>query len=155
MQLANAMLALAGDLGNTVPKLGITPSEVAVLRFIHGNDAVIEIDVLDVQVERTHREERDRLTEAYGAYEGEQRRSRAVEALFPGAAARVFETFDEMDLDDSLFKADRVRRVAPVAPVAAPKAAKRGKKAAEEAAPEPEQADEPEDGIEDMNDVMG
>lgn len=149
MQLANAMLAIGGDAGTTVPKFGITPSEVAVLRVIHGDDAVTAIEVLRETVQRSHREERERLTEKYGAYEGEKRRSRAVEVLFPGAAARVFETFSEMELDESLFK---------VPPVAAPVAAsvKKGKKAAEPAPVETVQADEDDnDGIEDMPNVMG
>lgn len=149
MQLANAMLAIGGDAGTTVPKFGITPSEVAVLRVIHGDDAVTAIEVLVETVQRSHREERERLTEKYGAYEGEKRRSRAVEVLFPGAAARVFETFSEMELDESLFKGPPV-----AAPVAA--SAKRGKKAAELVPVETALADEDDnDGIEDMPNVMG
>ena len=171
MQLANALLALAGDVGNTVPKFGVTPSEVAVLRFIHGEDAVTDIEVLDAEVQRSSREERERLSHAYGANEGERRVSRAVEALFPGIAARVFDNFEEMELDDSLFKAERVVRGRKADPLdhdgdgkkggskkGAESTRARGKKPVEETptdtdpAPEPE----PEDGIGEINDgVMG
>jgi len=104
MQTANIMLALGGDLGQTVPKFGVTPAEVAVLREIHGNAAVFDIYPLDEDVERTSREERSRLLEIYGKPPG-SREASAVEVLFPGAAARVYESFDELEIDDSFYKA--------------------------------------------------
>lgn len=104
MQTANITLALGGNLGQTIQKFGVTPAEVAVLREIHGNAAVFDIHPLDDEVERTSREERSRLLEIYGKPPGSRELS-AVEYLFPGAAARVFETFDELELDDSLYKA--------------------------------------------------
>lgn len=158
MQLANATVALAGDTGNTVQKFEVTPAEVAVLQLIHGNDAVTEITVLEEETDRNSRAERQRLSETYGAQEGETFRSRAVDALFPGAAARLFETFDELELDESLYARKAERAPAPKKATASKaKAAPKGKaKAAEE---EPAEQDEGEDdGIEDMppsNDVMG
>lgn len=104
MQLANIMLALGGNTGQTVPKFGVTPAEVAVLREIHGNAAVFDIQPLDDEVERTSREERSRLLEIYGKPPGSREMS-AVEFLFPGAAARVYEGFDELEIDESFFKA--------------------------------------------------
>ena len=157
MQLATITLALAGNRDNTIQKIGVTPSEVAVLQRIHGLDAVFDI-MLTGDEKRTSRQERERLTEAYGKMTVDgQYESPAVNALFPGAAARLFETFDELELDESLFAADRPK-AAPVAPVedAAPApAAKRGKKAVDPVpAPEPiaEDADE-NDGIDEMPDA--
>lgn len=111
MQEANILLALGGDSGNTVPKSGITPSEVAVLQLIHGNDAVTDIDITgtaknEFGKNRTNREERQRLTDLYSKNEPDGTvRSRALDMLFPGVAARLYEDFSELDLDESLFKA--------------------------------------------------
>ncbi|CAK7259100.1 MULTISPECIES: hypothetical protein [unclassified Shinella] len=112
MQTANVMLAIGGDAKNTVPKYGVTAAEVAVLRYIHGEDAVFDIEVKG-SVERTHRQEIGRLTEVYGRQEGERRVSPAVADLYPGAAARVFETFDELELPDELYAAAGRKVAAP------------------------------------------
>lgn len=108
MQTANILLALGGDSGNQVPKYDVTASEIAVLRAIHGEDAVTDILPLDAGVERTNRSELARLRARYGAAaDGEG--NRVVDTLFPGAAARVFETIDELELPRTLFAAkDRV-----------------------------------------------
>lgn len=133
MQLATVMLALAGDRANTIQKFDVTPSEVAVLQRIHGTDAVFDIAVTGDD-KRTNRQERERLTEAYGKMTVDgQYESPAVNSLFPGAAARLFETFDELELDESLLAAPvpagRAAPAAPVEPVAPEPAPKRGKKA--------------------------
>ena len=159
MQLATITLALAGNRDNTIQKIGVTPSEVAVLQRIHGADAVFDIAVTSDD-KRTNRQERERLAEAYGKMTVDgQYESPAVNALFPGAAARLFETFDELELAEELFAVERVKPApAPVEPVAPEPAPKRGKKAAAEATPAPapepvaEDADE-DDGIGDMPDA--
>jgi len=102
MQTANVFVALGGRRANSVPKYGVTAAETAVLRLIHGEDAVYEIDVQG-SVSRTHRQEIARLAQIYGRQEGERRISPAVNELFPGAAARVFETFDELEIPEELF----------------------------------------------------
>lgn len=104
MQTANVLVAIGGDTGNTVPKYGVTAAEVAVLRFLHGEQAVFDIELVG-EVTRTHRQEIARLAERYGRQEGERRISPAVEALYPGAAARVFETFEELEIPDDFYKA--------------------------------------------------
>lgn len=115
MQTANVMLAIGGDAKNTVPKYGVTAAEVAVLRYIHGDDAVFDIEVTG-SVDRTHRQEIGRLTEVYGRQEGERRVSPAVADLYPGAAARVFETFDELEIPDELYAAAGRKVAAPAKP---------------------------------------
>lgn len=104
MQTANCLIAIGGDSGNTVPKYGVTVAEIAVLRAIHGDDAVTDIQPV-AQIERTHRMERQRLIEKYGRQEDGKFSAPAVESLFPGVAARVFETFAEAEIDPSFFKA--------------------------------------------------
>ncbi|MFK3857821.1 hypothetical protein [Agrobacterium pusense] len=113
MEKGNALVALGGDSGNTVPKYDVTPAEVAVLRVIHGDDAVFDIEKTG-KIDRTNRQELSRLTEVYGQRQPNGNSAApAVSALFPGAAARVFESFDELELDESLFKP--VRRDTPKA----------------------------------------
>ena len=133
LQTANVVLALGGDARNTVPKYAVTAAEVAVLRMIHGDAAVFDVEVSG-SVTRTDRQEIGRLTELYGRQEGDRRIAPAVAELFPGAAARVFQNFDELELPDDLYIATG-RQTAP-----APKP----KKAAEPtpAAPTPADPDD-------------
>jgi hypothetical protein len=111
MQTANIMLSL--NAGNDVPKRGVSAAEIAVLIAIHGDDAVKEVeptgasDTIDIDgntVKWTNRVELDRLRRRYGrAKDGEDKA--IVDNLFPGAAARVFETLDELNLPESFYKA--------------------------------------------------
>lgn len=111
MQTLNVLLALGGDMGNSIPKYGVTIAEAAVLRFIHGEQSVHNI-MLVGSVTRTHRQEIGRLQKTYGKYDGERWVSKAVNALFPGAAARVFETLDELDLPEELLSPEMQRSIA-------------------------------------------
>lgn len=141
MQTATILLHLAGDPGNTVPKCDITAAEIAVLRVIHGGEAVQEIAPTG-DVDRSNREELVRLRSIYGKTE---RDKCPVENLFPGAAARVFEDLAELDIPEAFYKA--LARVA--APAPSRKAT--GKKAAAASAAPAEN-----DGIGDMSDgVLG
>jgi hypothetical protein len=155
MEIANVLVALGGDTGNTVPKYEVTAAEVAVLRSIHGDQAVLDIEPTGT-VERSNREERSRLKSLYGnARDGSQ--NSIVEMLYPGAAARVFETFEELELPEIFYKAEaRVSKKPVKAAVVMPaglskKEQTAWKKAQEEAAKVAavDEQDE-EDGIEDM-----
>lgn len=120
MKLANIMLAIGGGRDNTLPKYGVTAGEIAVLRAIHGEDAVFDVEPTDTDAlnegntKRTNRQELARLKAIYGgAQDGNG--GKIVEGLYPGAAARVFEDFDELELPEDYFKATgRVKSVAPV-----------------------------------------
>jgi hypothetical protein len=137
MQTANIMVALAGDRGNTVPRYGVTAAEIAVLRAIHGEDAVHDVDPIDGGVRRSNRDELRRLKETYMAG---GKTHPAVEALYPGAAARVFENIEELELPDEAFKpTGRARAPAPAEPAELPA----------DAVPEPE---DERDGIDEMPD---
>lgn len=130
MQTANCYVYIDSDKGTSVPKDGVTVAEIAVLQRIHGADAVHDIEPTG-EIERSHRDERNRLVEIYGRSTVEDDTGRpisVVQALFPGAAARVFTSFDEIDVPADCFKAEKRMT------------AKKSKKAAAPAAP----ADEPE-----------
>lgn len=103
MQIANISLALGGDTGNVIQKYAVTAAEIAVLKAIHGDDAVSNVRPTG-EVTISHRNERARLFDLYGrAMDGTQRS--IVETLYPGAAARVFERLDELELDENAFAA--------------------------------------------------
>lgn len=134
MDIANVIVALGGDTGNTVPKYGVTAAEIAVLMTIHGASGG-DTPIFDVEpagtITRSNREERQRLLELYPAKNSEGKQ--IVAEMFPGVGARVPESLEELDLDESLYKAS-ARLGAPAAEKEtatdpAPKA-KRGKKAA-------------------------
>ena len=109
MKLANIMLAIGGGRDNTIPKYGVTAAEIAVLRAIHGEDAVFDVDpsavdaMNDYDRPRTNREELIRLKATYGRAQDGNGQA-IVEGLYPGAAARVFEDFEELGLPDDYFK---------------------------------------------------
>lgn len=155
MQTANIMLAIGGDRGNTVPKYAISVAEIMLLRAIHGEDAVFDVEPLDTPamdegMAVSNRAELNRLRRIYDAKDADG--NRVVDQVYPGAAARVFETLDEIDLPEDYFKA--TERTAPikVAPAAKPRAKA---KAVAEPASDQEPDDLGDDGIKDMPSVMG
>ena len=155
MQTANIMLAIGGDRGNTVPKYAISVAEIMLLRAVHGEDAVFDVEPLDTPamdegMAVSNRAELNRLRRIYDAKDADG--NRVVDQVYPGAAARVFETLDEIDLPEDYFKA--TERTAPikVAPAAKPRAKA---KAVAEPAPDQEPDDLGDDGIKDMPSVMG
>jgi hypothetical protein len=103
MQTANILLSIGGDSGNTVPKDGVTASEIAVLRLIHGDEAVQEIEPAG-EVRISHRAERARLFDLYGRARYADDKP-VVETLFPGAAARLFENLAELEIPEEFYKA--------------------------------------------------
>jgi len=105
MQTASVLVAVGGDRGNSVPKDNVTPAEVAVLRAVHGDDAVFDI-VPGKDIERGNRQELERLVYIYGSSKLLGTDTRAVPTLFPGAGARVFTDFEELDLSDEYYKAE-------------------------------------------------
>lgn len=104
MDIANVIVALGGDKDNTIPKFNVTAAEIAVLRTLHGSDAVFDIQPIGT-VSTKNRDERARLVHIYGNAKDNDGKS-IVGQLFPGAAARVFETLDELELPEDFFKAE-------------------------------------------------
>src|ERR1700744_6179410 len=108
MQQANILLALGGDGGNQVPKYAVTPAEIAILQAIHGDQSVTEIEPLDDDVDRNNREELARLREIYArarVADGNGSSTLVMDALFPGALAKLPENFDDIDIPENAWKA--------------------------------------------------
>lgn len=144
MQTANILLSLGGDTGNQVMKWRVTAAEIAVLRAIHGDESVTEVEPHD-DVQRSHRDERARLLNIYGGAKTAEQKP-VVEGMFPGIGARVIEKLHELDMPESFFKATG-RLKAPAVDEELP--------AASEAAAEPDAPahDAEDDGVgDDIND---
>lgn len=101
MQLANVIVALGGDRGNTVPKTRVTAPEIAILLAVHGHDAVFDIQPLDETVSRSVREEIDRLRQLYTARDEDNKP--IVEVVYPGRTPSLHETIEELELPEELF----------------------------------------------------
>lgn len=102
-ETAHVLVALNGDLGMTVPKRNVTAAEIAVLQTIHGNDAILNIEPVGT-VQRSMRVERARLDHDYSNDAKRKEKRCPVAAIYPGAAARLFQRIDELHLVSSQFK---------------------------------------------------
>lgn len=137
MELANVMLALGGDKGNTVPKPRVTAAEIAVLCSIHGMDSVFDVEPLDETVEIGATAEVERLLGLYPAKNEDNQL--IVLTVYPGRTPVLHQTIADLGLPDEQFKA--TSHAAPAAP-AKPKALKAAKpKPVAEIAPDPSSAD--------------
>ena len=151
LQTANILLALGGDRGNTVPKYKVSAAEIALLRAIHGDEAVFDIEPLDEPAMEdgavlSNRGELTRLRLVYDMAKVEG--VRVVDTLYPGAAARVFETLDELEMPEELFKPLTHAKAIPAAPT-------RGSRKKAAAKPAPLPADDFDDGVKDMPGASG
>ena len=150
MQTANIMLAIGGDAGTTVPKYDVTPSEVAVLRMIHGDSAVFDIEPtgkLTGDDKRTDREEIARLAALYGSAKISTPTGEVpvMTHLFPGGAARAYQDFDDLDIPEEFYKPTERAKPAKAEDDADKKTAK-SKKADKEDAKKDEPKGESENG---------
>jgi hypothetical protein len=67
MKLYNCRVRLAGQVTMEVPKYAVTEKEVALLRAIHGNDAVLGFRIVGNDDKRSDLDEMQRLAAYYGA----------------------------------------------------------------------------------------
>lgn len=127
IQTASFLLALGGDIGNTVPKFSVPASEIAVLQSIHGYDAVGDL-VVDGEIEISNGEELERLRSVY-AHAHDSNGGRIIDAVYPGRGAQVVRSIDDLGLQEEQFKAERA------APAEKAKAASRKSRAKADPAP--------------------
>lgn len=90
MNLHRCVVRHRGDLTMTIHKEGVTAGEILLLRQIHGDDAVLGIEVMKKKSEITPREEMARLAEIYGPT--------LVAQAWPGVSPRLPETLREAGL---------------------------------------------------------
>lgn len=129
MELANCIVALGGDIQNTVPKFNVTPAEVALLLAIHGDQSVTEIEVTGT-VERRNAEEAERLMANYPARNEDG--ALLLQVIYPGRSPVLHQTFADLQLPDDFFAVSARAVPAEQEPVKKARA-----KATAEAKPEP------------------
>lgn len=95
MQRANCFVRLSGDLGTNIPKYGITPPEAAVLRRLHGPDAVNQLTLVSGNDKTPHAEVMEELLKQYTARNKDSNVPVVLE-LFPGINPRLPTTFAEV-----------------------------------------------------------
>lgn len=100
-ETADMIVALGGDINNTVPRYGVTAAECALLQAIHGTDAVTLIKPTG-SVKRSNRAEKARLVGIYAPHENSNG-AKVMNQLYPGAAARLFERYNELELAEAQF----------------------------------------------------
>lgn len=76
MHLYSAKVRLAGNVLNEVRRENLTAAEVAVLRVVHGEDAVLEIEKTGEDLKLKSNEVRQKLYDYYGGETEEVRRTR-------------------------------------------------------------------------------
>jgi hypothetical protein len=103
MQTANILLSIGGHHGNTVPKFDVTAAEITVLRAIHGDESVKDVEPGRV-IQRSNNAELARLRDIYGNAKDEHGNN-IVQTLFPGVAARVHQSLQELGLPEEFYKA--------------------------------------------------
>lgn len=92
MQICNCTVAIGGEVGMTVAKERVTVPELAILRVIHGEDAVRNIEVIaDESMDSS--EERSRLNALYRSPEN------IVRDTF-GAAGALPKTLEDAGISD-------------------------------------------------------
>lgn len=140
MELANVMLALGGDKGNTVPKMRVTAAEIAVLCSIHGMDSVFDVEPLGESVNVSATAEVERLLMLYPAKNEDNQL--IVLTVYPGRTPVLHQSIADLGLPDEQFKATaHDTPVAPAKPKALKPAAEAKPKPVAETARDPSNAD--------------
>lgn len=116
MQLCDVTVRLQGDVRFQVPRQGITPAEILVLRHVQGAEDAVSDIVLTGTVERNMHEEMARLAAFYG--------DRKVKELFPGVSPRIPTTLEEIGVTPKAIAGEKV-----------PEPRRRGRPAAQEVKP--------------------
>lgn len=102
MQICNCTVAIGGEVGMTVLKERVTVPELAILRVIHGEDAVRNIEVIaDEAIDSG--EERSRLNAVYRSPEN------IVRDTF-GAAGSLPKTLEDAEISDEFVISNSVSK---------------------------------------------
>lgn len=139
IQTASFLLALGGDIGNTVPKFDVPVSEIAVLQAIHGADAITDLSP-GGEIETSNGEELSRLRGIYNrAQDGNS--GLVIDGVYPGRGAQVVRTIEDLGLSEVQFKVERARAAEAKKAARKPRATKAAEPDAEPAVDDGENAD--------------
>jgi hypothetical protein len=91
MDLLNCTVLHAGNRGMTIEKSDVTPAEIVILRLVHGEDSVVNIEKVKSSRPVDSRKERERLA----AYYGED----VVKRAYPGVSPVLPKTLREAGVE--------------------------------------------------------
>lgn len=89
MQLATLHLKLSGNPNNTIYKRNVTPAQMGLYAFMHGEDCMESLVLTGVDKERTTHEEMTRLQTMFDSEDG----MKCLNKLYPGMAPHLPVTF--------------------------------------------------------------
>ena len=98
MQHCSCFVFLGGELTSSVWKADVTVAEIALLRAIHGDDAITTI-VPTYKATVKAAEELDRLRALYGSSNVSKEGKRLVDDIYPGRAPQLPTTLADIDVD--------------------------------------------------------
>lgn len=96
MELATLHLKLSGDPQNTVMIHGVTPAQLAIYAFMHGEECVQSLTLEKVEKKLTTAEVMTKLHETFGSSEPAMK---AISSLFPGMNPMLPRTFASIGYD--------------------------------------------------------
>lgn len=119
MEIYDCKVILGGSRDNEVRKQAIPAAEIAMLRHIHGDDSVLEIQHVGTS-DITDREVRDLLALSYGPGDVELSRAgpKILKEVFgpPGVALPAFVEGVELLSEKKVVKRGRVKRLRDISP---------------------------------------
>lgn len=119
-------LRLNGNVLNEIRKTDVTAAEIEVLRALHGSDSVLDIEETG-RVNRSDRDERQRLTQEYASFsigEALERKRRMLTELFGHARNPLPKDMDDVSAEDDGRGGAEADRDIPVAPTRRTRVAK-------------------------------
>jgi len=105
MEISTIELRLSGDMRNTVVKIGVTPAEILVLRAIHGQGSVFNVQPGDTD-KRPHADELERLRSIYAPRFQDEGKKDIVGQMFPGIAPQLPVKLKDIQIADEDFHRD-------------------------------------------------
>lgn len=98
MELATINLRLQGQTQNTVIKRDVTPAQLAIYAYMHGEDCVQSLNVTSIDDKRTTYEEMNRLRGIFVS----DHSSKTLNTIFPGIHPQLPTTFRAIGFDPEM-----------------------------------------------------
>jgi len=95
MELATVHIKLSGQTQNVVVKKDVTPAQLAVYAFMHGEDCAQSIQVTSIDKNRTSKFEMNRLRMEFTS----EHAQKCMNTLYPGAVPQLPVTFQSIGMD--------------------------------------------------------
>lgn len=112
MELATVHLKLSGQTQNTVVKHNVTPAQLSMYAFMHGEDCVQALTVTSVDKKRTIPQEMNRLRMEFTT----EHAVKSMAQLFPGMHPQLPASFQSIGYDPELLQPDNAPAYNPPQP---------------------------------------